>query len=254
MLEVKNLYAGYGDKSVLRDLSVCFERGKLTSVIGVNGCGKSTLLGAILGMIRIDSGEVLADGESLLSMKRREIAKKVAYLAQGRNLPDMTVSQLVLHGRFPYLSYPRRYSSRDREIAEEAIERVGMSEYADSPLCALSGGMRQSAYIAMALAQSTDYLLLDEPTTHLDISHQLGLMRLLRELAASGKGIAVVMHDIPMAFELSDRIAVLSEGRIVAYGAPDELCGSDTLKNVFGVSIERLGEGDKYFYSYRQLE
>ena len=165
MLELKNIFAGYGNKNILNGITVSFEKGKLTSIIGVNGCGKSTLLKAIPGILPLSGGEIMIDGKNLRSMSRNEIAKKIAYLAQGKNTPDMTVEQMVLHGRFPYLSYPRRYSQADRDIAGTAMEAVGISSLADKPMCELSGGMKQNAYIAMALAQDTDYILLDEPTT-----------------------------------------------------------------------------------------
>lgn len=209
---------------MLNDVSAFFEKGKLTSIIGVNGCGKSTLLKAILGILPLSGGEITVDGENLLTMSRNEIAKKIAYLSQGKNTPDMTVMQMVLHGRFPYLSYPRRYTGRDREIAYSAMGQVGILDFAEKPLFMLSGGMRQNAYIAMALAQDTDYILLDEPTTYLDIAHQLELMRLLKQLSENGKGIVTVMHDLPLAFDFSDTLTVMSNGGIIAFGTPSELC------------------------------
>ena len=195
MLELKNISTGYGSKNVINCADAFFEKGKLTSIVGVNGCGKSTLLKAILGILPLSDGEIVIDGSDIRSMSRNEISKKVAYLAQGKDTPDMTVLQMVMHGRFPYLSYPRRYKETDREIALKAMEVVGILHLANQPLYTLSGGMRQNAYIAMALAQDTDYILLDEPTTYLDIAHQLDLMKILRGLADSGKGIITVMHD-----------------------------------------------------------
>lgn len=188
MLEMKNICAGYGKKEILHNLSVPFGKGTLTSVIGTNGCGKSTLLKTMLGLVPCTLGQLSVDGKSLSLMKRTEIAKRIAYLAQGKSLPDMTVEQMVLHGRFPHLSYPRSYTKKDRAIAQAAVERTGIKESAAQPMAALSGGMRQNAYLAMALAQDTDYILLDEPTTYLDIGHQLGLMNMLRQLAETGKG------------------------------------------------------------------
>ena len=167
-------------------MSVAFEKGRLTSVIGVNGCGKSTLLKAVLGIQPISGGEISIDGQTLGNMSRNEIARKFAYLPQGKNTPDMTVEQMVLHGRFPHLDYPRRYTKHDREIAVSAMKQAGVAAHAHKPLYTLSGGMRQNAYIAMALAQCTDYILLDEPTTYLDIAHQLELMKTLRKLSDEG--------------------------------------------------------------------
>ena len=247
MLELKNISAGYGSKTVLDGVSVSFDKGKLTSIIGANGCGKSTLMKTILGISSIFCGEIVVDGSNIRELSRNDIAKKVAYLAQGKNTPDMTVEQMVLHGRFPYLSYPRRYKEIDREIARKAMDAVGISHLSDTPLCELSGGMRQTAYIAMALAQDTDYILLDEPTTYLDIAHQLDLMRILRGLADSGKGIITVMHDLPMAFDFSDELAVIRNGNIAKKAAPRDLCDSEIIKEIFGVRIKRL-ENDQFYY------
>lgn len=250
MIELKGVSAGYGKHSVLKDVSIAFEKGKLTSIIGVNGCGKSTLLKAILGMIPLSNGEITIDGNILGNLTRNEIARKVAYLAQGKNTPDMTVEQLVLHGRFPHLSYPRRYTKQDREIAFSAMEQVGIAELAAKPLYTLSGGMRQNAYIAMALAQGTDYILLDEPTTYLDISHQLELMKTLRTLAVSGKGIVAVMHDLPMAFTFSDCVVLLHDGQIVSNDEPKQVCERNAIERVFGVPVKRSADGRTYSYEY----
>jgi len=249
MLEVKNITAGYGRITVLDGASVSFEKGKLTSVIGVNGSGKSTLLKSMLGIIPLSSGEVLVDGEDISSLKRNELARRISYLSQGKNTPDMSVFQLVLHGRFPYLSYPRHYTKLDKDIAYSAIERVGLSSLADKPLRSLSGGMRQNAYIAMALAQDTDYILLDEPTAYLDISHQLALMNTLRDLTNSGKGIVTVLHDLPLAFDFSDYIAVLHSGKVLHCGRPQEICTLPAIKSIFGVEIKWLENEKKHIYT-----
>ena len=251
MLEIKNVTAGYGKQPVLNGVNATFEKGKLTSIIGVNGCGKSTLLKVMLGILPITDGIVEIDGRALSSLKRNEIAQRIAYLSQGKNTPDMTVMQMVLHGRFPYLSYPRRYTSRDREIAFSAMEKVGIADLAEKPLYSLSGGKRQNAYIAMTLAQDTDYILLDEPTTYLDIAHQLDLMRILRELADGGKGVITVMHDLPMAFSFSDKIILMNEGEILCGAAPEQIYQQNTIPQVFGVVLNRSEDGQSYSYSYK---
>ena len=249
MIELKNISAGYGNKNILNEMTISFEKGKLTSIIGVNGCGKSTLLKAILGILPLASGEIMIDKNDLRSMSRNEIAQKIAYLSQGKNTPEMTVEQMVLHGRFPYLSYPRRYKEADRKIAKSAMEAVNISYLADKPLCELSGGMKQNVYIAMALAQNTDYILLDEPTTYLDIAHQLELMKLLRKLTDTGKGIITVMHDLPLAFDFSDEIAVIQNGTVVTHTSPQELYTSPIIQENFGVKMERLSD-HKFYYDY----
>lgn len=249
MIELQALCAGYGKKQILHGISLSILSGELLSVIGPNGSGKSTLLKAVVGILPPEAGEVRIDLARADALSRTEVARKVAYLAQGKSTPDMTVEQMVLHGRFPYLHYPRRYSARDREIAAAAMEQTGISAFADRPLAALSGGMRQNAYIAMALAQDADYILLDEPTTYLDIAHQLELMKTLRRLADGGKGVAAVMHDLPLAFTFSDRIAVLADGGIAACDTPAALCKSGVVKEIFGVEL--VGDGDAgYRYRY----
>lgn len=250
MIEIKDLSFGYGKNHILKNFSACFEKGKLTSVIGTNGSGKSTLLKTIIGILAPDSGDIFVDGTSLSSLKCQDIAKRISYLAQGKNTPDMTAFQMVLHGRFPHLNYPRRYSQKDRNIAYDAINRMGITDYADKSMASLSGGMRQNVYIAMALAQDTDYILLDEPTTYLDISHQLHLMKTLKSLAADGKGIITVMHDLPMAFNFSDRIAVVSCGKAAVCDFPEKVCQKGIIKDIFGIDLNYSPEEKNYYYGY----
>lgn len=250
MIELTKVSAGYGSHTVLRDVSVTFEKGTLTGIIGVNGCGKSTLLKTVLGVVPVRSGSIALDGTPLEQLCRKEIAQKIAYLSQGKSTPDMTVEQLVLHGRFPHLNYPRRYTQGDYDLAFAAMERTGIAEYAKKPLHTLSGGMRQAAYIAMALAQGTEYILLDEPTTYLDIGHQLEIMQLLRTLADSGKAVVAVMHDLAMAFTFSDRIVLLNNGHVVSNGQPQRVCEDKTLAQIFGVSVARAEDEKAYHYKY----
>ena len=250
MLEVLNLGISYGEKAVLRSASLCIEKGKITSLVGVNGCGKSTLLKTIVGILKPETGEIRIDGESLFAMDRQRIATKIAYLSQGRETPDMTVGQMVLHGRFAHLHYPRRYTENDRRIAREVMEKFGIEHLFGVSLSELSGGMRQSVYIAMALAQGSDYILLDEPTTYLDISHQIEAMRRLRALSDEGKGVLCVMHDLALAFSFSDEILLLNEGEIVLRGTPNEVCCSPLIKEIFGVELCPDAQGERYFCRY----
>lgn len=250
MIELSHISTGYGIKIILNDVSVAFEKGKLTSIIGANGGGKSTLLKTILGILPSKSGNITIDGARLKEMSRNDIARRIAYLSQEKNTPDMTVEQLVLHGRFPHLSYPRRYTDQDRVIAVGVMEQMGIVEYAHKPLYSLSGGMKQNSYIAMALAQETDYILLDEPTTYLDIAHQLELMKILRSLADSGKGIVAVMHDLPMAFTFSDKIILINDGRIVDDERPEKIYERNVIDKVFGIALDRSKDGRSYSYKY----
>ena len=251
MIELKNITAGYDGKTVLSGVSLSIPKGKLISVIGSNGSGKSTLLKTVVGIITAQAGEIVIDGRASAELSRQDTAKKIAYLAQGKSVSDMTVEQMVLHGRFPHLSYPRRYGEKDREIAFEALKQMGLDELAGRPLSSLSGGIRQKAYIAMALAQDTEYILLDEPTAYLDIYNQVELMNIMKSLARAGRGVVTVMHDLPLAFEFSDGIAVINNGRIAACDTPENICTSGIVKEIFGTELRYSETEGTYYYKYR---
>lgn len=252
MLELKNVCSGYGKKQVLRDVSATFKKGEITSIIGPNGCGKSTLLKTIIGALPLTQGDILIDGKSICGMKSKNIARQIAYMPQSRNIPDMTVGQLVLHGRFAHLDYPRVYSENDKKIAAEAMRETGVLHLANERLDTLSGGMRQNAYIAMTLAQNTDYILTDEPTTYLDISNGLQLMKKLKELASGGKGVIMVMHDIALAMRCSDKIAVMSDGVLEAFDTRENVFNSGVIDKVFGVRLKRTETYNGYQYFFEQ--
>ena len=250
MLEITNLCAGYGRQTVLRELNLTIPEGQVTVIAGPNGCGKSTLLKALAGILPA-SGRVTLDGEDLTGLPQKALARKIAYLPQHRQVPEITAMGLVLHGRFPYLSYPRRYREEDRRIARESLEQMGVPDLEERKLPALSGGQRQKVYIAMALAQSTPVVLLDEPTTYLDIAHQLQTLEHARKLAAQGKTVVLVLHDLAMALEYADNLAVLSGSGLAAWGTPEAVFQSGVLDRVFGVHVRRTetAEGWKYYYS-----
>jgi len=250
MLEIQNLSAGYPGNPVLNNVCLTIPAGAVTVIAGPNGCGKSTLLKALAGILPSE-GKVLLDGQDLLALDRRELAKKVAFLPQNRPVPEITVKNLVLHGRFPYLSYPRRYRQEDHAIAAAAMEKMGIAELADRNLPTLSGGQRQKVYIAMALAQDTPVVLLDEPNTFLDIAHQLQLMQQARALAAEGKTAVLVLHDLSMALEYADSLAVLYDGRCPFQGSSEEVFLSGILDAAFGVQVQRAETpaGWKYYFS-----
>lgn len=231
MLKLRHLTAGYGEKTILHDISLDFPPGTVTAILGPNGCGKSTLLKAAAGLLPLSGGEILAPEPRV---------RHIAYLPQSRTVPEMTVRQLVLHGRFPWLGWPRIYRAEDQAAADEALRRLGIAELANLPLSALSGGTRQKCYLAMALAQGADTLLLDEPTSFLDIGCQLDLMALCRELADQGKAVAVVLHDLPLALGHGDRVAVLEKGHLLALGAPEEIRSSGILDQTFGVRVLKI--------------
>lgn len=248
MLEIKKLHGGYAGKEVLRDVSFQAQPGQITMILGPNGCGKSTLLKSICGIVPVRSGEILLDGEDLLHLPPNRIAQKAAYLAQNKQVPDITVGRLVLHGRFPYLQYPRRYRQIDHQIARKAMERMHILDLADTPLSQLSGGQQQKAYIAMALTQDTEVVLLDEPTTYLDIAHQLQVLRQAGELADAGKCVLMVIHDLCYGMEVADHVVLMQNGTVVMDGTPEEVYESGALDRVFGIHVTRVTAEGKDFY------
>ncbi len=250
MLKVKDLCTAYEGREVLHKVSLRIAPGKVTVLAGPNGCGKSTLLKTMTGMVEKSSGEILIAGKRQEEYRQGELAQKIAYLPQSRNVPDITVKRMVLHGRFPYLKYPRRYRKIDMEIAESALHRVGMEEFADRNMNKLSGGMQQKVYIAMALAQDTPFILMDEPTSFLDISYQLKLMETARELADEGKAVVLVLHDISMALRIADQMVVLSHGEIVGQGTSEEVFQSGVLDAAFDLRIRRVQTEDGWQYYY----
>lgn len=255
MFELKDVCAGYGSKEILHRISLAFQPGQVTVLSGPNGCGKSTLLKTLVGIVSPSSGEIRLEGESAVSMKTAEMAKRVAYLPQNRQVPDITVLRMVLHGRFAHLNYPRRYRQQDLAIARQALEKVGLADLAEEPLNHLSGGQQQKVYIAMALAQDTETILLDEPTTYLDIAHQLRVLEMVRELAQNGKSVVLVLHDLPQALMIADQVVVLSEGRVVQTGSPEEIVASGKLEEIFGVRVHRVQiESDWQYICQRRQE
>ena len=235
MIELREISGGYGKNTVVSDINVSFERGKITTLIGANGCGKSTLLQICAGLLTPFSGEVRINGKPLGAYTRNEAARIISFLPQLHMSGNLSVRALVSHGRFPYLSYPRRYSTEDREKISAAMETVGISSLADETVSHLSGGQQQKAYIAMLLAQDTEIMLLDEPTTYLDIGCQLELMEIICRLKAMGKTVVMVIHDLNLALRYSDYVCVMQGGEIVMNGTSSEIAQSGVLKTVFGV-------------------
>lgn len=252
MVKIRSLSAGYPGKTVLRELSLDIPRGKVTVVVGPNGCGKSTFLKALAGILPA-RGQVLLEARDLLALPARERARLTGYLPQNRPVPEITARRLVLHGRFPYLSYPRQYSKEDLAIAEGALGSLGLLDLADRSLGSLSGGQRQKVYIAMLLAQDTPLVLLDEPNTFLDIGHQLQMMSLAKDLAARGKTVVLVLHDLPMALEQGDNLIVMETGKILTRGTPEEVFRSGTLDRTFGICVKRTQTDDGWKYYCKEM-
>jgi iron complex transport system ATP-binding protein len=250
MISLQNFSVGYGETPVLEQVNLSFPTGQVTILVGPNGCGKSTLMRSALGLLPSLSGQALYDGVPLTELSPREIAQKAAYLAQSRNTPNITGYRMVLHGRFPYLSYPRRYRPEDHAAVRAALEQMDAQSLSGRLLTTLSGGQRQKIYLAMALAQDTETIFLDEPTTYLDVRHQLEVMAAAKRLAAQGKAVVLVLHDLCLALRTADQIAVFSEGRLQQLATPEAVYESGILPQVFGVSLGRAetDHGPRYYY------
>lgn len=250
MIELRQLSAGYGQRTVLQALDLTLKPGELTVIGGVNGCGKSTLLRTVAGLLSPKGGQVLLDGIPLESLSPRQRAFSLAYLPQGRNMPGLTALRMVLHGRFAYLSFPRRYRREDLDAARRALEWVGCGDLADRSMDTLSGGQRQKIYLAMALAQDAGAVLLDEPTTYLDIRGRFEVMELAQRLTETGKTVVMVLHDLDLMLRCADRVVLLKDGAIAADGPPERLAENGAIDRVFGVRTEKAhtSQGSAYVF------
>lgn len=239
-ITVDKLSAGYNDIPVFHDIDLEIPSGKITTLIGSNGSGKSTLLKTMSRLLAPIAGIVCLEGQSIHSMPTKSVAQKLALLPQGAQTPTgITVSDLVEYGRFPYRSKLAGLTAKDRGIISWALSSTGMTELAGREMDQLSGGQRQRAWIAMALAQKTDILFLDEPTTYLDISHQLEILQLLRKLnSEQGVTIVMVLHDLNHAIMFSDYLIAIKDGEKHSFGAPEDVIIPSTLREVFNVEAE----------------
>ena len=249
MIEVRHLCAGYRGRRVLDGITLDMRPGEVLALLGPNGCGKSTLLRAILGLCEVSGGEVLIGGTPARCLPRRELARRVSLLAQSRSVPVITALRMALHGRFPYLGYPRQYGREDIAIARRALARAGAAELEQAYVSELSGGQRQSVYVAMTLAQDTPTVLMDEPTNSLDIARQLELLETARALAQEGRAVVLVLHDIPLALRCADRVAVMQAGQLAACGTPEEIDRSGVIDRVFGIRLHaaQTPHGTQYY-------
>lgn len=236
-LRADRLSVDFGAATVVDGLDLAVPAGRLTVLIGPNGSGKSTTLRALAGLIGHRGGEVLLDGRPLAGLPLRAVARRIGVLSQGAQAPEgVTVRDLVEQGRYPYRSLFSGRSARDAEACANALRLTGMEGLRERPLASLSGGQRQRAWIAMTLAQETDILLLDEPTTYLDLAHQLDVLELVKRLVRERqKTVVAVLHDINQAARYADFIAVLKAGRIAAFGPPKSVLTADIIADVFGV-------------------
>ncbi|GGG89999.1 ABC transporter ATP-binding protein [Staphylococcus pragensis] len=238
-LKAQEVEIGYGDHSIINNLNVEIPDGKVTSIIGPNGCGKSTLLKALSRLLSIKNGEIKLDGENIHTQSTKEIAKKIAILPQTPEVADgLTVGELVSYGRFPHQKGFGRLSAEDKKEIDWALSVTGTSEFRHRSINDLSGGQRQRVWIAMALAQKTDIIFLDEPTTYLDISHQLEILELVQQLnKEQGCTIVMVLHDINQAIRFSDHLIAMKNGEILASGSTEEVLTKDVLERVFNIDV-----------------
>lgn len=239
ILRTENLTVSYGTQKVLDGLSLTLPAGKITALLGPNGCGKSTLLNCFSRLITPKSGTIMLEDKSLNDFSSRQLARCLALLPQHHLTPEgITVRELVSYGRSPWLSLWGRLSAEDNTRINIAMNQTQTQFLAERRLTELSGGQRQRAFLAMVLAQDTPVVLLDEPTTYLDINHQVELMRLMDELKAVGKSVIAVLHDLNQASRYCDHLVVLANGRVAAQGAPEEVMKPELLKAVFSIEAE----------------
>ena len=240
MLSVNKLQLGYhGGQSVIKNLSFDLPENKVVGLIGPNGCGKSTLLKGLCRLIQPQSGSILLRQQDMAQLNNRQIARQISVLPQAQTNPEgLTVRQLVEYGRTPYVSHWGKLSATDNQIVDSVMHEMSIQSLAETSLEALSGGQQQRAWLAMVLAQDTDIIMLDEPTTYLDISYQIELMKLIRELKEKGKSIIVVLHDLNQAARYCDLLVVLKSGELKMMGTPREVMTEAMLANIFDVQAK----------------
>ena len=238
-LRTENLTVSYGTDKVLNDVSLSLPTGKITALIGPNGCGKSTLLNCFSRLLMPQSGTVFLGDNPINMLSSRQLARRLSLLPQHHLTPEgITVQELVSYGRNPWLSLWGRLSAEDNARVNVAMNQTRINHLAVRRLTELSGGQRQRAFLAMVLAQNTPVVLLDEPTTYLDINHQVDLMRLMGELRTQGKTVVAVLHDLNQASRYCDQLVVMANGHVMAQGTPEEVMTPGLLRTVFSVEAE----------------
>lgn len=248
-MEINHLYFAYGKKTVLKDLNLQFKEGKITTLLGANGCGKSTLLKLCTKNLDPKHGVIRLGKTSIQRIPRKEFAKKVAIVQQKNQIQaDLTVKDLVSYGRTPYIAFMARPSQEDFEAVEEAIHLCGLDDLKDQKVGTLSGGQIQRAWIAMALAQDSHYLFLDEPTTYLDIKYQIEVLKLIKDLNQSlGKTIVMVLHDINQSIHFSHEIIGLEQGEVVFQGPPQKVLTEEKISQLYDTPLKLIQlEGESY--------
>jgi iron complex transport system ATP-binding protein len=243
-LYAKQVDIAYGDRIIVEQLNLTIPTGKITALVGANGSGKSTILKTLARIMKPKDGAVFLDGKAIHNQSTREVAKQLAILPQNPTAPDgLTVSELVGYGRFPHQKGFGSLTKEDKRIIHWAIEVTGIAEFRDRPVEQLSGGQRQRAWIAMALAQQTDFLFLDEPTTFLDMAHQLEVLELLHKLnKEEQRTIVMVVHDLNHAARYAQHMIAIKKGKVVCEGAPDQVMTHEVLREVFGIEADIVAD------------
>ncbi len=238
VLKAEHLRTGYGDKVIIEDMSLTIPDHRITVIIGSNGCGKSTLLKSFARLLPPMNGRILLDDKEYKAYPSKKLAQIIGLLPQSPLVPEgVKVSDLIARGRFPYQEPFRGMSKEDYEAVDEAMEMMGVTEFADRNVDELSGGQRQRVWIAMALAQDTDILFLDEPTTYLDITYQVEILDLLTDLNRKKKTtIVMVLHDINLSARYADYLFALKQGKLIARGTPDEIVSEQLIRDVFSLN------------------
>lgn len=239
-ISTKNLTIGYGDRIIVKDLNLTIPKGKITAIIGANGCGKSTILKTLARINTPISGDIFINNKNIKEQSSKKLAQEMAVLPQSPQAPSgLSVGELIAYGRFPHQKGFGKIKKEDEAIINWALEVTGILEFKDRNLSALSGGQRQRAWIAMALAQETDILVLDEPTTYLDLAHQLEVLKLLEMLnQKEGRTIVMVIHELNNAARFADHMIGIHKGSIVCAGSPEEVMTKEHLKTIFHIDAE----------------
>lgn len=236
-LETRSLTLAYGERVVIENLDHFFPKGKISVLIGGNGSGKSTLLRSLARLLKPRSGAVILDGKAISTLSTKSVARKMAILPQSPESPDgLTVLQLVKQGRYPYQNWMQQWTKQDELAVKKALETTNLASFAERTVDSLSGGQRQRVWIAMILAQETDTILLDEPTTYLDLSHQIDILDLLYDLNRNeGRTIIMVLHDLNLAARYADNMVVVHDKTVCAHGKPESVLTPELIKKVFGI-------------------